>query len=274
MTSPTTSAPLRTRGRALTGALAALGLTVGMIMTSGALTPASAATWPTPTSSQAVTATISVSGTKDYGMKRLYGSGDLGSGGQDEDQDPILELAARRRPQERHHRRARPPTASTAWAAARCRTCGGRTSARTRRPSSAPRRRTSTPSPAAARRKASDKVFQFNGAGTLNISNFAVKNFGTLRALLRQLHDASTSARSTSTPSRRPYKGSKLVGINTNYGDSADPAGRSPSSGTAARRSVPCQKYIGNNTGKEPTTNGTDPDGTYCKYSSSDITYR
>jgi hypothetical protein len=36
---------------------------------------------------------------------------------------------------------------------------------------------------------------------------------------------------------------------------------------------IPCQKYIGNNTGKEPSKNGTDA-GTYCKYSSSDITYR
>ncbi|MFM9683043.1 pectate lyase, partial [Streptomyces brasiliscabiei] len=51
MTSP---APLRTHGRALTGSLAALGLAVGMIMTSGALTPASAATWPTANGSQGV----------------------------------------------------------------------------------------------------------------------------------------------------------------------------------------------------------------------------
>lgn len=35
-----------------------------------------------------------MSGTKDYGMLRLYGTGDLGSGNQDEDQGPILELAA------------------------------------------------------------------------------------------------------------------------------------------------------------------------------------
>jgi hypothetical protein len=82
------------RSRVLTGALTAFGLSVGMIMASGTLSPASAATWPTASGSQAVTSTISVSGTKDYGMLRLYGSGDLGTGGQDEDQGPILELAA------------------------------------------------------------------------------------------------------------------------------------------------------------------------------------
>ena len=92
MTSRAPALP-RARRRALAGGLAALGLSLGMIMTDGALSPASAATWPSANGSQAVTATIPVSGTKDYGMKRLYGSGDLGTGGQNEDQDPILELA-------------------------------------------------------------------------------------------------------------------------------------------------------------------------------------
>lgn len=82
-----TSAPRpHRRRRALTGALAAVGLSAVMIMAEGALSPASAATWPTANGSQAVSSTISVSGTKDYGMKRLYGTGDLGSGSQDEDQ--------------------------------------------------------------------------------------------------------------------------------------------------------------------------------------------
>ncbi len=133
------------RPRALTGAVATFGLTVGMLMASGALSPASAATWPTASGSQAVTKTISVSGTKDYGMLRLYGSGDLGTGSQDEDQGPILELAPGAVVKNVIIGSPPAPTASTAWAAARCRTSGGRTSARTRRPSSAPRRPTCTP---------------------------------------------------------------------------------------------------------------------------------
>ena len=44
--------------------------------------------------------------------------------------------------------------------------------------------------------------------------------------------------------------------------------------GDSGRKTVPRQKYIGSNTDKEPTTNGSGPDGTYCTYSGSDITYR
>ncbi|WP_229857782.1 hypothetical protein [Streptomyces anandii] len=124
-----------------------------MLMTEGALSSPSTATWPTANGSQAVTATIPVSGTKDYGRKRLYGSGDLGTGSQDEDQGPIPE-------------------------------------------------------------------------------------------------------------------GGRLAGIN------------SPTSshqtivGDSGRKIVPCRKYVGNNTGKEPTKKGTDADGAYCKYAASDITYK
>ena len=69
------------------------------------------------------------------------------------------------------------------------------------------------------------------------------------------------------------YSGNKLVGINTNYGDSAT-LKKITIVGDSSKKIVPCQKYIGNNTGKEPTTNGSGPDGTYCKYATSDITYR
>jgi len=68
------------------------------------------------------------------------------------------------------------------------------------------------------------------------------------------------------------YKGSWIVGINTNYGDSAT-LKAIKIVGDASRKIIPCQKYIGNNTGAEPTTKGSGPDGTYCKYATSDITY-
>ena len=42
---------------------------------------------------QAVTASIQVSGVYDGGMRRFVGSGDLGSGGQAENQDPLFDLA-------------------------------------------------------------------------------------------------------------------------------------------------------------------------------------
>jgi len=167
----------RTSVRTLIGGLSVLTLSLGMIMTNEA-SPAAAATWPTPNGSQAVTATIPVSGTKDYGMKRLYGSGDLGTGGQNEDQDPILEL--------------KPgavlknviiggPAADGIHCLGSCTLQNvwwedvGEDAATFLGSSSS---NVYTVSGGGAK-EASDKVFQFNGAGTLNVSNFAVKNFGT-----------------------------------------------------------------------------------------------
>ncbi len=121
-------------------------------------------------------------------------------------------------------------------------------------------------------KEASDKVFQFNGAGTLNVSGFAVRNFGTFA---RSCGNCKTQYKRTINLSgiEATYKGSRLVGINTNYGDSAT-LKNITIVGDTSKKIVPCQKYIGNNTGKEPTANGSGPDGTYCKYSSSDITYK
>ncbi|MEU5255968.1 pectate lyase [Streptomyces longwoodensis] len=259
------------RGRALTGALATLGLSLGMIMASGGLTPASAATWPTANGSQAVSSTISVSGTEDYGMKRLYGSGDLGSGSQDEDQGPILELAPGSVVK---NVIIGSPAADGIHCLGSCTLQNvwwedvGEDAATFLGSSSS---NVYTVSGGGAK-EASDKVFQFNGAGTLNVSNFAVKNFGTF---VRSCGNCRTQYKRTINLDtiEATYKGNKLVGINTNYGDSATLKAVTIV-GDSSKKIVPCQKYIGNNTGKEPTTNGSGPDGTSCKYSSSDITYK
>ncbi|MEV5799781.1 pectate lyase [Streptomyces collinus] len=266
----TSRAPARTgSGRALLGGLAAAGLVLGMIMTSSG--PAGAATWPTANGSQAVSATISLSGTKDYGMKRLYGTGDLGTDGQSESQDPILELA--------------PGTVLKnvimgAPAADGIHCLGGCTlqnvwwedvgeDAATFLGSSSSNVYTVTGGGA---KEAGDKVFQFNGAGTLDVSGFAVKNFGKL---VRSCGNCKTQYKRTINLSgiEATYKGSALVGINTNYGDSATLRNITVV-GDSGKKIVPCQKYIGNNTGAEPSKNGTGPDSTYCKYASSDITYK
>ncbi|MFH8804133.1 pectate lyase [Streptomyces sp. NPDC017936] len=268
MTSP---APTRSRRRALTGSLAATALTVGMIMTSGALTPASAATWPTANGSEGVSSTISVSGTKDYGMKRLYGTGDLGSGSQDEDQGPILELAngavlknviIGAPAADGIHCKGTCTLQNVWWEDV------GEDAATFKGTSSSS---VYTISGGGAK-EASDKVFQFNGAGTLNISNFAVKNFGTF---VRSCGNCKTQYKRTINLNtiEVSWKGSKIVGINTNYGDSATLRGITIV-GDSSKKIVPCQKYVGNNTGAEPSTNGSGPDSTYCKYATSDITYK
>ncbi|WP_326783907.1 pectate lyase [Streptomyces sp. NBC_00151] len=266
----TSSARPRARRRALTGTLAALGLSAAMVMADGALTPASAATWPTATGSQAVSSTISVSGTKDYGMKRLYGTGDLGSDSQDEDQGPILELAAGTvlknviigAPAADGIHCLGSCTLQNVWwedVGEDAATFLGSSSSNVYSVSGG------------GAKAASDKVFQFNGAGTLNVSNFAVQTFGTF---VRSCGNCKTQYKRTINLNgiEATYKGSKLVGINTNYGDSAT-LKSIRIVGDSSKKIVPCQKYIGNNTGAEPTTNGSGPDSTYCKYATSDITY-
>ncbi|MEV0688962.1 pectate lyase [Streptomyces sp. NPDC050388] len=267
MTSVTTP---RAHGRALTGALATLGLSVGMLMTAGA-SPAGAATWPTPNGSEGVSSTISVSGTKDYGMKRLYGTGALGSGSQDEDQGPILELAdgavlknvvLGAPAADGVHCKGSCTLQNVWWEDV------GEDAATFKGKSSSS---VYTVSGGGAK-EASDKVFQFNGAGTLNVSNFAVKNFGTF---VRSCGNCSTQYKRTINLNTIEvnWKGGRIAGINTNYGDSATLRNITVI-GDSSKKIIPCQKYIGNNTGKEPGTNGSDADGTYCKYGSSDITYR
>ncbi|WP_055725076.1 pectate lyase, partial [Streptomyces niveiscabiei] len=205
--------------RAAGGGLAALSLSFGMIMTSGAASPVQAATWPSANGSQAVTSTIPVSGTKDYGMKRLYGSGDLGTGGQNEDQDPILELAAGAvlknviigaPAADGIHCKGACTLQNVWWEDV------GEDAATFRGSSSS---NVYTVSGGGAR-SASDKVFQFNGAGTLNVSNFAVQNFGTF---VRSCGNCSTQYKRTINLNtiEATYSGGRLVGINTNYGDSA-----------------------------------------------------
>ncbi|MET9441898.1 pectate lyase [Streptomyces sp. NPDC006610] len=258
------------RRRALAGGLAALGVTVGMI-TTGQVPAANAATWPTANGSQAVSSTISLSGTHDYGMKRLYGSGALGSDGQDEDQGPILKLAAGT---VLKNVIIGAPAADGIHCQGSCTLQNvwwedvGEDAA-TFKGTSSSSVYTITGGGA---KEASDKVFQFNGAGTLNVSNFAVKNFGTF---IRSCGNCSTQYKRTINLNtvEVTYKGSRIVGINTNYGDSAT-LRNITIVGDTGRKIVPCQKYIGNDDGDEPTTNGSGPDGTYCKYSASDITYR
>ncbi|MGW0828461.1 pectate lyase [Streptomyces sp. NPDC002845] len=255
----------RGAGRALTGGLSALGLSVGMIMTSGA-SPANAATWPTPSSSQPVTSTIQVSGTRDGGMVRYYGSGDLASGGQEEGQDPIFRLADGATLKnviigypgaDGIHCYGSCTLQNVWWEDV------GEDAATFRGGSGATYRVVG-----GGAKKAADKVFQHNGGGTVNISNFAVQEFKTL---YRSCGDCSTQYTRRVNLSGIEVTGTgstaRIVGINVNRNDVATLRGitiRNDSS----RKVVPCQKYNNN------TAVGTGPDSSNCLYSSSDITYR
>jgi hypothetical protein len=229
--------------------------------------PPPTGSWPTPTGQVSVNGTISVSGTFDGGMRRYCCIGD---GSQEEDQDPMFQLASGATlqnviigaPAGDGVHCSGPCTLRNVW----WEDVGE--DAATFRGSGSP----SFLVDGGGARSASDKVFQHNGPGTLTIQSFQATNFGTF---YRSCGNCSTQHQRNvvirNVTLTRP--GSTVAGINTNYGDTARFSGitivNDPN-----RSMVICRKYIGNDDGDEPTQVGTGADGTNCIYSTSDITYR
>ncbi|MER5180599.1 pectate lyase [Streptomyces sp. NPDC002896] len=259
------------RRRAVIAGAGAFALTGAALMTSAMLSSAgAAAAWPTAKGTQAVSSTIEVSGTFDGGLKRYYGSGDLGGDGQDEGQDPVFKLedgavlknvilgtpAA-----DGVHCQGSCTLQNVWWEDV------GEDAATFR----------GTASSAVytvyggGARKASDKVFQFNGAGKLVVTKFQVADFGKL---VRSCGNCSTQYKRSIIVNDVDVTapGSSIVGINSNYGDTA--ALRSVRiHGDSSKKIKPCVRFQGNNTGAEPVQIGSGPDGTYCRYTASDLTY-
>jgi Pectate lyase/Carbohydrate binding module (family 35) len=223
--------------------------------------------WPTPTGQVTVNGTISVSGVLDGGLRRYCCIGD---GGQEEDQDPMFELASGATlqnviigaPAGDGVHCSGPCTLRNVW----WEDVGE--DAATFRGSGSPQFLVD----GGGARSASDKVFQHNGPGTLTIQNVQATNVGTF---YRSCGNCSTQTQRNvvirNVTLTRP--GNRVAGININFGDTARFSGvtivNDPN-----RSMVICQKYIGNDDGDEPDEAGSGADGTNCLYSSSDITYR
>ncbi|WP_030611212.1 pectate lyase [Streptomyces sclerotialus] len=259
------------RRRAVLGGVAAAGLTGAALLTTTLTGTANAAAdWPTPGGSQAVSKTIEVSGTYDGGLKRFYGSGDLGGDGQDEGQDPIFKL---KDGAVLKNVVIGSPAADGVHCSGSCTLQNvwwedvGEDAASFKGTSSGA---TYTVTGGGAK-KADDKVFQFNGAGKLNISGFQVSDFGKL---VRSCGNCSTQYKRTISVSNVDVTapGKSLVGINTNYGDTAT-LKSIRIHGDSSKKIKPCVRYTGNDDGDEPVETGSGPDGTYCRYSTSDISY-
>ncbi|KAH6913310.1 pectate lyase C [Coprinopsis sp. MPI-PUGE-AT-0042] len=113
-------------------------------------------------------------------------------------------------------------------------------------------------------KNAEDKIIQHNGGGKVVVDSFYGDGFSTF---YRSCGNCKTQyARSIEIKNSWVVNGKNLVGINTNYGDSAVIRSTKANSVTTI-----CQKYVGNNSGKEPTKDSAGPDSKYCKYSNSDI---
>jgi hypothetical protein len=234
-------------------------------------TATASTTWPTATGSKAVTSTIKVTSSLDGGNVRYFGSGDLGSGSQDEDQGPLFELADGAT---LSNVILGDPAADGVHCLGSCTLTNvwwenvGEDAATFKGGSSA----VYTVNGGGAK-GADDKVFQHNGGGTLTIKNFQVSDYGKLYRSCGNCKSGQSKRTVIIRNVTATYKGSALAGINTNYGDTATFSNITILK-DSSKKIVICQKYIGNSTGAEPPKNGSGADGTYCKYSSSDIHYK
>ncbi|WP_306207927.1 pectate lyase [Actinoplanes sp. RD1] len=234
--------------------------------TGGTTSPTAA--WPAETGSQKVSSIISVpkSGL-DGGNKRYYADG----GGQEEGQDPIFELAD-------GATLSNVIIGSPAADGVHCKgSCTlknvwwldvGEDAATFLGGASA----TYTVDGGGAK-KASDKVFQHNGGGTLTIKNFQVEDFGKLYRSCGNCKSGQQKRTVVVQNVTVTAPGKTIVGINTNYGDTATLSGITIIGDSSKKISI-CDRFTGNSTGAEPPKTGSGPDGTYCKYSTSAITYK
>jgi len=225
---------------------------------------------PTPTSKTTVSATINLSGTKDYGMQQFCADPDkLGDGNQGESQKPVFMLAANAvlknviiggsgcSAADGVHCESGSCTLENVWFG------DVGEDAISFKGSNASQVMTITGGGAFA---ASDKVIQHNGPGTIKISNFYVNTAGKL---YRSCGNCGTQYARHVVMDHITAKSVKwLAGINSNYNDTATLTHIT----ICGDSTVICEKYTGNDSGDEPTTIGSGPDSKNCLYSTSDIT--
>ena len=105
--------------------------------------------------------------------------------------------------------------------------------------------------------KASDKIVQFNGRGTVRIKDFFASDYGKL---VRSCGNCSGNGgpRNVVIDGVVAKNGGVLCGINTNYGDTCKV------SNSCQNNNKICDRYQGNSSGAEPSKIGSGPDGNFC----------
>ena len=116
-------------------------------------------------------------------------------------------------------------------------------------------------------RKAADKVIQHNGSGTLYVKNFLVEDFAKLYRSCGNCGEQYERHSEFDTIVANGEK-SVLAGVNQNYGDSAKFVNI-----FADITMKICERYQGNDSGDEPSSLGSGADGTYCVYSAADVAW-
>ncbi|KAG7110900.1 Pectate lyase E like protein [Verticillium longisporum] len=107
---------------------------------------------------------------------------------------------------------------------------------------------------------ASDKIIQFNGFGTVEVTDFYAENYGKL---VRSCGNCKGNggARNIVIGGVKAVSGGALCGINTNLGDTCSVVDSCQSEGKS------CELFEGNNDGGEPAKIGEGPDGSSCTVS-------
>lgn len=234
--------------------------TAGPTPTGGSGTPTGA--WPSSAGSVSISGTVNVSGTFDGGMKTYCCIGD---GSQSESQDPMFEIANGGTLQnvilgspagDGVHCLGTCTIRNVWWndigedAATFLGTSGG----------------TSYVIGGGAR-NGSDKTFQHNGNGTVNISGFYLNGAGKL---YRGCGNCTNSYQRNVVVNNVLLTGvDYVVGINTNWGDTATITRVTVNSGA-----VVCGMYKGVAKGSEPSYLGEGWNTSNCKVNKSDITYK
>jgi pectate lyase len=234
--------------------------TAGPTPTGG--TGAPTGSWPSSAGSVTISSTVSVSGTFDGGMKTYCCIGD---GSQSESQDPMFEIANGGTLQnvilgspagDGVHCLGTCTIRNVWWndigedAATFLQTNGG----------------TSYVIGGGAK-NGSDKTFQHNGNGTVNISGFYLNGAGKL---YRACGNCTNSYQRNVVVNNVLLTGvDYVVGINTNWGDTA-----TITRVTVNSDAVVCGMYKGVPKGSEPTYLGEGWNTSNCKVNKSDITYK
>ncbi|RMI37835.1 rhamnogalacturonan lyase [Streptomyces triticirhizae] len=229
----------------------------------------SAVDWPEATEEIEVNETIEVDGDFDGGNARYVPGPGLGDGGQGEDQLPVFEVAEGG---SLNDVIIGSPGADGVHCEGSCALNRvwwedvGEDAATFRGGDGS----TFTVSGGAAR-GADDKVFQHNGGGELTVTDFAAEDFTTL---YRSCGNCSSQYQRSVVLDgvEVTAPASRLVGINENYDDTATLRAITVIGDDGDL--VPCQRYVGNDSGDEPEESGEGPDGTHCRYSESDISYQ
>jgi pectate lyase len=226
-------------------------------------TPIDCKTWPKAAETVALEATLEVSGVLDGRLKRYVGAGALSGDGQTEDMPPMLSLAPGsvlknviigKPASDGIHCRGTCYLQNVWWedVGEDAATLDG----------SDPEQ--SMTIECAGARHASDKIFQHNGPGTYLLTNVYAQDFGKLyRSCGNCLEQFERHVKLSNIHAE---DGELLVGLNENYDDTADFLNITVESGITI-----CSRFKGNDTGAEPSLQGSGADPEHCRYTSSEI---